>query len=227
MGIYLSMQRVRFSSPDAYDKFRTVFSDVRHHLKTKPGFIHLTWWEHPDEPGWYNEVSMWASKEAVDDWHMDTYHKHAKEWAANGAIMEDIITNFELVGTRLLRICPTCGSSRTSPTTCRRSRRPWPSPAPIAASTSRWPRRPRTARRSSRTSRRGGALSVGEVRSTRYGVRRAEEQRGQGTGECGVAGDRRVGRRLRLRNGGFGRLPSLHLADRGQRSGCLRVHRFD
>ena len=65
---------------------------------TKPGFIHLTWWEHPDEPGWYNEVSMWASKEAVDDWHMDTYHKHAKEWAANGAIMEDIITNFELTG---------------------------------------------------------------------------------------------------------------------------------
>jgi hypothetical protein len=40
---------------------------------------------------------------------MDTYHKHAKAWAANGAIMEDIITNFELVGTRLLRICPCCG----------------------------------------------------------------------------------------------------------------------
>ena len=108
--MYLSMQRVRFSSPDAYDKFRTVFSDVRHHLMTKPGFIHLTWWEHPDEPGWYNEISMWASKEAVDDWHMDTYHKHAKEWAANGAIMEDIITNFELTATRLLRICPTCGT---------------------------------------------------------------------------------------------------------------------
>jgi endogenous inhibitor of DNA gyrase (YacG/DUF329 family) len=53
---------------------------------------------------------MWTSKEAVDDWHMDTYHKHAKEWAANGAIMEDIITNFELTATRLLRICPTCGT---------------------------------------------------------------------------------------------------------------------
>jgi endogenous inhibitor of DNA gyrase (YacG/DUF329 family) len=52
---------------------------------------------------------MWASKESLNDWHMDTYHKHAKEWAANGAIMEDIINNFELVGTRLLRICPTCG----------------------------------------------------------------------------------------------------------------------
>ncbi|MBO0728631.1 MAG: antibiotic biosynthesis monooxygenase [Acidimicrobiaceae bacterium] len=103
------MQRVRFSSPDGYAKFRVVFGDVRHHLMQKPGFLHLTWWEHPDLPGWYNEVSFWASKDALNDWHMDTYHKHAKEWAANGAIMEDIITNFELVGTRLLRICPTCG----------------------------------------------------------------------------------------------------------------------
>ncbi len=109
MSIYLSMQRVRFSSPDAYDKFRVVFGDVRNHLVNKPGFIHLTWWTHPDDPTWHNEVSFWASKEAVDDWHMDTYHKHAKEWAANGAIMEDIITNFTLAGTRLLRVCPTCG----------------------------------------------------------------------------------------------------------------------
>ena len=115
MAVYLSMQRVRFSSTDAYDKFRTVFNDVRHHLMTKPGFLHLTWWEHPDEPGWYNEVSMWASKDALNDWHMDTYHKHAKEWAANGAIMEDIINNFELVGTRLLRICPTCGKFEDKP----------------------------------------------------------------------------------------------------------------
>jgi heme-degrading monooxygenase HmoA len=126
MAVYLSMQRVRFSSPDAYQKFRTVFNDVRRHLMTKPGFLHLTWWEHPDEPGWYNEVSMWASKEALNDWHMDTYHKHAKEWASNGAIMEDIINNFELVGTRcgkfednvyeleyeqktLSQPCPVCG----------------------------------------------------------------------------------------------------------------------
>ncbi len=115
MAIYLSMQRVRFSSPDAYAKFQTVFSDTRNHLMDKPGFIHLTWWEHPDLPGWYNEISMWASKEALNDWHMDTYHKHAKEWAANGAIMEDIITNFELVGTRLLRICPTCGEFQDKP----------------------------------------------------------------------------------------------------------------
>jgi len=82
-----------------------VFSDVRNHLKTLPGFMHLTWWVHPDDPTWYNEVSFWASKEALTDWHMNIYHKNAKEWAArSGAIMEDIITNFELASTRLLRI---------------------------------------------------------------------------------------------------------------------------
>ena len=108
MPIYLSMQRVRFSSPDAYEKFKVVFADTRHHLMQLPGFLHLTWWEHPDDRGWFNECSFWTSKDALYDWHMDTYHKHAKAWATNGAIMEDIITNFELVGTRLLRICPCC-----------------------------------------------------------------------------------------------------------------------
>ena len=109
MPIYLSMQRVRFSSPDAYEKFKVLFADTRHHLMKLPGFLHLTWWEHPDDRGWFNECSFWASKEALYEWHLDTFHKHAKAWAANGAIMEDIITNFELVGTRLLRICPVCG----------------------------------------------------------------------------------------------------------------------
>jgi len=59
---------------------------------------------------------MWASKEALNDWHLDTYHKYAKEWAANGAIMEDIITNFELVGTVCSASVPPVESSRTSPT---------------------------------------------------------------------------------------------------------------
>ena len=115
MPIYLSMQRVRFSSPDAYNKFSLVFGNVRHHLMDKPGFLHLTWWVHPDDPAWYNEVSFWTSKEAVDDWHMDTYHKHAKAWAAQGAIMEDIITNFELKSTRLIRVCPCCGQAGDAP----------------------------------------------------------------------------------------------------------------
>lgn len=109
MSIYLSMQRVRFSSPDGYEKFKVLFANTRNHLKPLPGFLHLTWWVHPEDPTWFNEISMWTSKEAVNDWHMNTYHKHAKEWAARGAIMEDIITNFELVGTRLLRVCPVCG----------------------------------------------------------------------------------------------------------------------
>jgi hypothetical protein len=39
MAIYQSMQRVRFSSTDDYEKFKIVFADVRHHLKTLPGFL--------------------------------------------------------------------------------------------------------------------------------------------------------------------------------------------
>jgi heme-degrading monooxygenase HmoA len=110
MAIYQSMQRVRFSSPDGYEKFKVVFGDVRNHLKKMPGFLHLTWWIHPNDPGWHNEISFWTDRQSVRDWHMNEYHKQAKSWAVrSGAIMEDIITNFELAGTRLLRICPTCG----------------------------------------------------------------------------------------------------------------------
>jgi heme-degrading monooxygenase HmoA len=79
MAIYQSMQRVRFSSTDDYEKFKIVFADVRHHLKSLPGFLHLTWWTHPQDPTWHNEVSFWTSYEALNDWHMNTYHKHAKD----------------------------------------------------------------------------------------------------------------------------------------------------
>jgi heme-degrading monooxygenase HmoA len=109
MAIYQSMQRVRFSSEDGYNKFQMVFGNVHHHLIKLPGFLHLTWWTHPDDPAWYNEVSFWSSYDALKDWHMDTYHKHVKEWAVRtGAIMEDIITNFEHTNARLLRVCPAC-----------------------------------------------------------------------------------------------------------------------
>jgi heme-degrading monooxygenase HmoA len=109
MPIYQSMQRVRFSSPDGYEKYKLLFGQVGTHLKKLPGFLHLTWWVHPQDPCWYNEISLWTSFEELRDWHMNTYHKHAKEWAVrSGAIMEDIITNFELKSTRLIRVCPCC-----------------------------------------------------------------------------------------------------------------------
>ena len=112
MPIYQSMQRVRFSSLDDYRKFMVIFADTRNHLKTLPGFLHLTWWVHPQDPNWYNEISLWTSFEALKDWHMNVYHKHAKAWAVkSGAIMENIITNFELTSTRLIRICPCCGKT--------------------------------------------------------------------------------------------------------------------
>jgi heme-degrading monooxygenase HmoA len=117
-------QRARFSSAAGYEKFKNIFADVRHHLKTLPGFLHLTFWVHPEDPGWYNEISLWTSKEALQDWHMNTYHKHAKEWAAqSGAIMEDIITNFELASTRLLCICPVCNKFQDKPTTWQKNSR--------------------------------------------------------------------------------------------------------
>ena len=50
MPIYQSMQRVRFSSPDGYEKFKVIFGEVRHQLKALPGFLHLTWWVHPKDP---------------------------------------------------------------------------------------------------------------------------------------------------------------------------------
>ena len=90
------------ASADDYAKFKLIFADVRRHLKTVPGFLHLTWWIHPQDPTWHNEVSFWTSFEALKDWHMNTFHKHAKAWAVrSGAIMESIITNFELTSTRL------------------------------------------------------------------------------------------------------------------------------
>jgi hypothetical protein len=47
---------------------------------------------------------------------MNTYHKHAKEWAVrSGAIMEDIITNFEFKRARLIRVCPTCAHIQDKP----------------------------------------------------------------------------------------------------------------
>ena len=66
MAIYLSVQRVRFSSANGYEKFKLLFSDVRNHLKKHDGFLHLTWWVHPDDPTWFNEVSLWTSKEAIN-----------------------------------------------------------------------------------------------------------------------------------------------------------------
>jgi hypothetical protein len=56
MAIYQSMQRVRFSSPDGYEKFKLLLGEVRNRLKMLPGFPHLTWWVHPKDPSWLSSV---------------------------------------------------------------------------------------------------------------------------------------------------------------------------
>src|SRR6201987_5527885 len=139
MAIYQSMERVRFSSTDDYEKFKIVFADVRHHLKTLPGFLHLTWWTHPQDPTWHNEVSFWTSYEALNDWHMNTYHKHAKEWAVrSGAIMEDIITNFEFKRARLIRVCPTCAHIQDKPFDLHIEQAVLAAPCPSVTTPARW-----------------------------------------------------------------------------------------
>ncbi|HEY6341485.1 MAG TPA: hypothetical protein VIY49_08345 [Bryobacteraceae bacterium] len=84
-------------------------------MKTLPGFPHLTWWVHPQDPHWYNEVSLCTSMEALRDWHNERVSQ-AGQWAVrSGAIMEDIITNFELKNTRLIRVCPCCTNTTDKP----------------------------------------------------------------------------------------------------------------
>jgi heme-degrading monooxygenase HmoA len=111
----MTMGRIRFSSPGAYESFKVLFAETRHHLMKLPGFIHLTWWEHPEDPNLFCEISIWASKEAVNEWHRNGFHQHAKMWAQNGAIMEALINNFTLDGNRILRMCPTCHDAQSEP----------------------------------------------------------------------------------------------------------------
>ena len=59
MAIYQSMQRVRFSSADGYEKFKLLFGEVRNQLKTLPGFLH-------DKIGAY-EASV--GRAALDPFH--------------------------------------------------------------------------------------------------------------------------------------------------------------
>lgn len=109
MAYYMSMQSVRFRSPNDYERFKMLFKNVQQHLRKLDGFIHLTWWEHPDDPAWFNEVSIWTSKEATNAWHTNGYHQYLKQWGLSGPIIEDIVTNWECVESKIMRLCPVCG----------------------------------------------------------------------------------------------------------------------
>jgi len=60
MGYYMSMQAVRFRSPDDYERFKMLFANVKDHLSKIDGFINLTWWVHPEDATWFNEISIWT-----------------------------------------------------------------------------------------------------------------------------------------------------------------------
>lgn len=108
MAYYMSMQTVRFRSLNDYEQFRMLFSNVGEHLKKIDGFVHLTWWAHPEDPNWFNEISIWTSKEATQEWHDNGYHKYLKKWGLTGVAIENVITNWECVESKIMRLCPVC-----------------------------------------------------------------------------------------------------------------------
>ena len=110
MAYYMSMQSVRFRSDSDYERFKMLFRNVGEHVKQLDGFIHLTWWVHPEDPAWFNEVSIWSSREATEQWHNNGYHKYLKQWGLSGPIIEDVVTNWECVESKIMRLCPVCGA---------------------------------------------------------------------------------------------------------------------
>ena len=112
MAYYMSMQTIRFRSPNDYEQFKMLLSNVDEHLKKLDGFVHLTWWAHPEDPNWFNEISIWTSKEATDAWHANGYHKYLKQWGVSGPAIENMVTNWECVESKIMRVCPVCGQAR-------------------------------------------------------------------------------------------------------------------
>jgi heme-degrading monooxygenase HmoA len=115
MSYYMSMQSVRFRSGSDYERFKMLWGEVHKHLKSVPGFVSLTWWVHPDDPELFNEISVWEDKASTESWHMNGFHKKLKEWGFSGTIIEDMVVNWESVGSHILRKCPLCGTPKRQP----------------------------------------------------------------------------------------------------------------
>lgn len=109
MPYYMSMQSVRFRSPNDYERFKMLFAQVGRYLTQLEGFVSLTWWVHPEDPTWFNEISIWTSKEATEQWHQNGFHKNLKQWGLSGPIIEDVVTNWVCVESKIMRKCPVCG----------------------------------------------------------------------------------------------------------------------
>ena len=111
MAYYMSMQTIRFRSPNYYEQFKMLLSNVDEHLKKLDGFVHLTWWAHPEDPNWFNEISIWTSKESTDAWHANGYQKYLTQWGVSGPAIENMVTNWECVESKIMRVCPVCGQA--------------------------------------------------------------------------------------------------------------------
>jgi heme-degrading monooxygenase HmoA len=111
----VSIQRVRFRTPHDYELFKVHLAQTPAYLKKIPGFLHWTWWVHPEDPLQFIETHFWESEDAMMAWYKDGFHKYLREWGVKGSIVEDIVTNGVLDDAKLLRVCPLCGEASATP----------------------------------------------------------------------------------------------------------------
>lgn len=115
MSYYMSMQAVRFRSPDDYGRFLMLFREAIKAASKVPGFVNVNWWVHAADPELFLETSMWESKDATEGWHADGFHKHLKQWGSSGPIIEDTVTNWVSEESKILRVCPVCSKGISRP----------------------------------------------------------------------------------------------------------------
>ena len=115
MAYYMSMQAVRFRSPNDLELFKVLLKDALKRVKEIEGFVNVNYWAHLDDPQLFLETSIWESKAAAERWDKNPFHQRLKEWGYGGPIMEDTITNWMSAEVRISRRCPLCGKSSGRP----------------------------------------------------------------------------------------------------------------
>lgn len=115
MAYYMSMQAVRFRSPNDLELFKVLLKDALKRVKEVEGFVNVNYWVHLDDPQLFLETSIWESKVAAERWDQSPFHQRLKEWGHTGSIMEDTITNWMSEQAKISRRCPLCGKQSRRP----------------------------------------------------------------------------------------------------------------
>lgn len=115
MAYYMSMQAVRFHSPNDVERFKVLLKEALKRVKEIEGFVNVNFWVHLDDPQLFLETSIWESQEAAERWDRNPFHQRLKEWGYGGPIMEDTVTNWMSAEVKISRRCPLCGTLSERP----------------------------------------------------------------------------------------------------------------